>query len=154
MSNNQPKGSETENVSVTVRIDPKLNYILDIICKIDHVSKNDIIERAFWGDDEPNGYEFTQDYELDKNRVEEPKKIVDYISNYKVNISARIDKKLNDIITEGADRQGMTKVAIIENALWEYVEKEGFERDLVTEKIIKVTIDLPGRFKNYIEIAE
>lgn len=154
MNNNQPKGSETENVSVTVRIDPKLNYILDIICKIDRVSKNDIIERAFWGDDEPNGHVFNQDYEPDQNRVEEPKKIVDYISNYKVNISARIDKKLNDIITEGADRQGMTKVAIIENALWEYVEKEGFERDPVTEKIIKVTIDLPGRFKNYIEIAE
>lgn len=154
MNNNQPKGSETENVSVTVRIDPKLNYILDIICKIDRVSKNDIIERAFWGDDEPNGHEFNQDYDPDQNRVEEPKKIVDYISNYKVNISARIDKKLNDIITEGADRQGMTKVAIIENALWEYVEKEGFERDPVTEKIIKVTIDLPGRFQNYIDNAE
>ena len=113
MNKNQPTVPESENVSVTVRIDPKLNYILDIICKIDRVSKNDIIERAFWGDDEPNGHGSNQDYDPVQNRVEEQKKIVDYISNYKVNISARIDKKLNDIIDEGADRQGMTKVDII-----------------------------------------
>lgn len=107
---------------------------------------SDIVERGFWG--RKDDINKNIDYSLEL-RVEEFQEIVEYITNKREPISARIDDKLYKIIDEQARQEGVTKTAIIESALWDYVEAEGFEKSPVTDDYIKISVELPGRFKNF-----
>ncbi|HSH51594.1 MAG TPA: hypothetical protein VK982_07710 [Bacteroidales bacterium] len=137
---------KSSSKSIAVRIDPKLKFIIDIISSVDQVSMSDIMKRGFLGRGEDINTYINYSLEM---RVEDFKEIEEDITNKREPISARIDGELYNIIKEEAKQEGVTKTDVIESALWDYVEKEGFEKSPVTDDYIKISVELPGRFKKF-----
>lgn len=76
------------------------------------------------------------------------KKATFSVSKNKLNVSGRIDPILYKYIDAICNVEGLKKVDVFEEALWDYVGKKGFPRDLDSEDHIEITRDVPGKYAN------
>jgi hypothetical protein len=74
------------------------------------------------------------------------KKITFSVSKNKITISGRIDPVLHKYIDAICEVEGLKKVDVLEQALWDYVEKKGFPRDTESENKIEITRSIPGKY--------
>ncbi|MCC5942442.1 MAG: hypothetical protein JJU37_12955 [Balneolaceae bacterium] len=74
------------------------------------------------------------------------KKTTFFVSKNKINVSGRIDPILFKYIDAICSVEGLKKVDVFEEALWDYVEKKGFPRDKESDKRIEITRLIPGKY--------
>jgi acyl-CoA thioesterase FadM len=68
------------------------------------------------------------------------------VSKNKLNVSGRIDPVLYKYIDAICHVEGIKKVDVFEEALWDFVEKRGFPRDQQSEDHIEITRKIPGKY--------
>ena len=78
------------------------------------------------------------------------KKTTFSVSKNKVTFSGRIDPILSKYIDAICSVESLKKVDLLEEALWDYVEKKGFPRDAESESKIEITRSIPGKYSGFL----
>lgn len=72
------------------------------------------------------------------------------VSKSKHNISGRIDPVLIKYIEAICEIDNLKKVEVFEEALWDYVEKRGFEK-ATDDRSIKITRNIPSKYSDHFD---